>query len=114
MSTPEATALYLLAFVQLRHARPAKAASLLKALDLIEPNQPRTLLALALAQVRSGEAAAGLQTLDRLRQQGHASAGSHLVRSQALWALRRHPEASMAIRAFLQWRRAPIPRTAAA
>lgn len=104
MPTPEATALYLLAFVQLRHARPDKAATLLKALDLMEPGQPRTLLALALAQVRSGGAAAGLHTLERLRHLGHASAAYHLLRSQALGALRRHPEASMALRAFLESR----------
>lgn len=114
MPKPEATALYLLAFVQLRHARPGKAAPLLKALDLLEPGQPRTLLALALAQVRCGEAAAGLNTLERLRHQGHASDAYHLVRSQALWALRRQPEASMAMRAFLHSRRRLIERPASA
>ena len=104
MPTREATALYLLAFVQLRHARPEKAAAILEALDLLEPGQPRTQLALALAQVRSGQAAAGLQTLERLRRTGQVSAALHLLRAQALSAQHRRAEASMAMRAFLQLR----------
>lgn len=76
----------------------------LEALDVLEPGQPRTLLALALAQLRSGQAAAGLQTLDRLRQLGPPSAPLQLLRVQALTALHRKTEASMAMRSFLQLR----------
>lgn len=107
MSRAEATALYLLAFVMLQHARPQAAAILLEALDLLEPNQPRTLMALAAARVRCDQARQALSTLERCRRAGGDMAPTELLRSQALRRLHRHAEAAAALHAFLQ-QRAPL------
>ncbi|MFY8102764.1 MAG: hypothetical protein ACOVK6_01585 [Ramlibacter sp.] len=109
MFRAETTALYLLAFVMLQHARPQQAATLLEALDLLEPSQPRTLMALAAAQVRCGRARQALATLERCRRAGAETAPTELLRSQALGALHRHAEASAALRVFLQQRSTPAP-----
>ncbi len=107
MLRAEAAALYLLAFVMLQHARPQSAATVLEALDLLEPDQPRTLMALATAQVRCGRARQALATLDRCRRAGADTAPTELLRSQALGALHRHAEARAALRVFLQHRVPP-------
>lgn len=109
MPRAETTALYLLAFVMLQHARPQAAATVLEALDLIDPDQPRTLMALATALVRCDRARQALTTLERCRRAGGDMAPSELLRSQALHRLHRHAEAAAALRAFLQQR---IPPTA--
>ncbi|MEY2617698.1 MAG: hypothetical protein RL522_700 [Pseudomonadota bacterium] len=107
MPRTEVTVLYLLAFVMLKHARPQSAATLLEALDLLEPGQARTLMALATAQVRCGRARQALATLDRCRRAGGDTAPIELLRSQAFGILHRHAEAAAALRIFLQQRIPP-------
>lgn len=60
----------LLGYVYLQNNRPDKAAVLLAARDVLAPDHPRTLLTLALAQVRSAKPGRALDTLDRLALQG--------------------------------------------
>lgn len=94
----------LMGYVFLQNARPDKAAVVLAALDLLAPGQPRTLRALALAQVRSGKAAPALQTLERLAMAGGVDAAFHLLRAQALQALARTDEAATAMQAYVTLR----------
>ncbi len=114
MRSRETAVLYLLALAYLQNACPRKAATLLAALDSLDPDQPSTLLALAWAQIRSGEPADALSTLGRARSTSGAGAAYHLLRAQALGALRRPSEAYVAIRIFLRLRGAgpsePPPR----
>lgn len=104
MDTNQRTALALLAFVLMQNARPAKAATLLEALDLVRPDDPGTLRALALAQVRCGQHDAALETLDRLAMAGGASAAFHLLRAQALQGAGRSADARRAMATFLRLR----------
>ena len=99
--------LALLAYVLLQNARPEKAAVLLEALDLIEPEQPRTLRSLAVAQIRSAKPDRALETLDHLAMTGAADATFHLLRAQALQALNRPQEAASAMQNFLSMRGLP-------
>ena len=94
----------LLAFVYLTNGLPDKAAVLLAARNVVVPDDPRTLLALALAQLRSAKPQRALDTLDRLALTGAISASFHLVRAQALHALGRTDEAASAMRAFVSQR----------
>ena len=89
----------LLGYVYLQNNRPDKAAVLLAARDVLAPDHPRTLLTLALAQVRSAKPGRALDTLDRLALQGAMDAAFHLVRAQALQALDRGDGAASAMRA---------------
>lgn len=91
----------LLAYIYLQHGLPDKAAVLLLARDLLVPDEPRVLLTLALAQVRSAKPEKALQTLERLAILGAMSIDFHLVRAQALQALQRHAEAASAMRAYV-------------
>lgn len=91
----------LLAYIYLQHGLPDKAAVLLLARDLLEPDDARALLTLALAQVRSAKPGKALQTLERLAIVGAMGAEFHLVRAQALQALDRHAEAASAMRAHV-------------
>ncbi len=97
----------LLAFIYLQHGLPDKAAVLLSARDLLQPDDPRALLTLALAQVRSAKPGKALQTLERMAILGAMSAEFHLVRAQALHALERHAEAAGAMRAHVALLPAP-------
>ncbi|MBW7899912.1 MAG: hypothetical protein H3C26_00415 [Rhodocyclaceae bacterium] len=99
----------LMGYVFLQNARPDKAAVVLAALDILAPDQPRTLRALALAQVRSGKPAPALQTLERLAMAGGVDAAFHLLRAQALHALSRHEEAASAMQAYVALRAVPPP-----
>ena len=106
----------LLGYVYLQNNRPDKAAVLLAARDVLAPDHPRTLLTLALAQVRSAKPGRALDTLDRLALQGAMDAAFHLVRAQALQALDRRDEAAGAMRAFVALRNntaEPSPETTA-
>lgn len=94
----------LLGYVFLQNGRPDKAAVLLAALDLLAPGRPRTLRALALAQLRSGKPEPALQTLERLAMAGAVDAAFHLLRAQALQALARHDEAAAAMQAYVTLR----------
>ncbi len=98
----------LLAYIYLQHARPDKAAVLLRARDLLAPGEPRTLLGLALAQLRSAKPAQALQTLERLAILGAMGAEFHLVRAQALQALDKPDEAASAMRAHLAMLAIPV------
>lgn len=101
---PEAAVLSMLAHAFLRNARPAQAGTLLEALDLLAPGNPRTLRALALAQLRAGKADTALRTLDRLAMAGAADAVYQLLRAQVLGALGRPVESSAAMRSFIDLR----------
>ena len=102
----------LLGYVYLQNNRPDKAAVLLAARDVLAPDHPRTLLTLALAQVRAAKPARALDTLDRLVLLGAMDGAFHLVRAQALQALGRTDEAAGAMRAFVAMRSAePAPAT---
>ena len=94
----------LLGYVYLQNNRPDKAAVLLAARDVLAPDHPRTLLTLALAQVRSAKPGRALDTLDRLALQGAMDAAFHLVRAQALQALDRGERAASAMRAYVALR----------
>jgi len=104
----------LLAFVYLQNGLPDKAAVLLAARNILTPDDPRTLLALALAQVRSAKPQRALNTLEQLALLGAMDAPFHLVRAQALQALDRRDEAAGAMRAFVALRNPaePSPETA--
>lgn len=91
----------LLAYIYLQHGLPDKAAVLLLARDLLAPDEPRVLLTLALAQVRSAKPQRALQTLERLAILGAMNIDFHLVRAQALQALQRHAEVASAMRAYV-------------
>ncbi|MES2480721.1 MAG: tetratricopeptide repeat protein [Pseudomonadota bacterium] len=112
MNPAESTLLSVLSFALLQNARPEKAATLLEALEVLEPGKPRTLRALAIAQIRSGKADKALRTLDKLAMAGGADAAFHLLRAQALAAQERPMEAGVAMKTFLQMRAdaaAPAP-----
>jgi Flp pilus assembly protein TadD len=99
----------LLGYIYLQHGRPDKAAVLLAARDVLAPDDTRTLLSLALAQVRSARPARAIDTLDRLALLGAMDAPFHLVRAQALQALGRAEEAAGAMRAYVSMRPVPVP-----
>lgn len=107
MNETAATALYVLAFTFLENARPEQASVLLEALDAVEPGQSRTLLALATAQLRHGQAGEALRTIERLSREGYCDAPLHLLRSQALRALGRHAQAHAAMTSYLLLRSSP-------
>lgn len=94
----------LLAYVYLQNRLPDKAAVLLAARNVLAPDDPRALLALALAQVRSAKPQRALNTLEQLALLGAMDAPFHLVRAQALQALDRRDEAASAMRAFVALR----------
>lgn len=104
----------LLGYVYLQNNRPDKAAVLLAARDVLAPDHPRTLLTLALAQVRAAKPARALDTLDRLALLGAMDGAFHLVRAQALQALGRTDEAAGAMRAFIALRGAEAAPAAGA
>lgn len=91
----------LLAYIYLQHGLPDKAAVLLSARDLLAPDDPRALLTLALAWVRSAKPGKALEVLERLAILGAMDAQFHLVRAQALQALDRADEAASAMRAHI-------------
>lgn len=101
MRPDERQAVALLAHLLLQGGRPAKAMHLLDGLDALHPDDPTTLLALAVAQVRSAQAKEALHTLERLHRLGDAPALLPLLRAQALDATGRHEEAQAAMQIFL-------------
>lgn len=106
MTPAEMSLMELLAHALLQNGRPAKAVTLLEALDVIRPEQPQILRALAVALLRAGHPQDALQTLDRLALAGGVDATFHLLRSQALGGLQRAPEAMAAMRTFVELRTA--------
>jgi Flp pilus assembly protein TadD len=97
----------LLAHVYLQNGRPEKAAVLLAALDLLMPGQKGVLRALALAQLRIGEARLALDTLDRVAIAGGIDAAYQLLRARAFAECGRRIEATAAMKACLAMRKAP-------
>lgn len=102
----------LLGYIYLQHHQPDKSAVVLTARDVLAPDNPKTLLTLAVAQLRAGKAQRALTTLERLILLGAVDANFHLVRGQALQQLGRHTEAASAMRAHLAARSAVIPSSA--
>ena len=94
----------LLSYIYLRHGFPDKAAVLLAARQELEPDDPKTLLSLALAQVRSGKPDRALVTLEQLAMVGVVDASFHLVRAQAFHALGQKSESATAMRAYVALR----------
>lgn len=94
----------LLGYIYLQHGLPDKAAVLLAARDVVQPGHRRTLLTLAVAQLRSEKPNKALETLERLAMHGGIDANFHLVRAQALQVLGRTQEASAAMRAHVSLR----------
>lgn len=112
MLDTEKSFLSLLGYVFLQNARPDKASVVLAALDTLEPGQPKVLVALALAQLRSGKPERSLETLDRLAMAGGVDAAFHLLRAQALSAAGHGEEAGVAMRTYLQMRETQRTATA--
>jgi Flp pilus assembly protein TadD len=104
----------LLAHAYLQNRMPDKAAVLLAARNLLAPNDRRTLLALALAQLRAEKPQRALNTLEQLALLGAMDAPFHLVRAQALHALGKADEAARAMRAYVALRPASPGATATA
>lgn len=107
--SPEIGLLDLLAYIYLQNGLPDKAAVLLAARDVLEPDAPNALMTLAVAQVRSAKPQRALSTLDRLALLGTMDATFHLVRAQALQALERGEEAASAMRAYVSMRLEATP-----
>jgi predicted Zn-dependent protease len=120
MTDHERQAVAMLAHLLLVHEQPARAATLLEALDALQPLESATLRALAVAQVRAGQPERALQALDQLAVAGPVDAWCHLLRSQALHALGRHVPAEQALRDYAEARHealagaapTPAPQTA--
>lgn len=104
MSKDEQELVGLMAYFYLQNGRPEKAETLLAALDIMAPDQPSTLSALAFAQIRAGHAQQSLETLDRLAMLGEIDARFHLMRVQALFAQDRNEEAKQSLKSYLALR----------
>jgi predicted Zn-dependent protease len=104
MNQQEQTLLNLLGYVFLQSARPEKAAVVLAALDALAPGQAAVIRALVLAQLRSDKPERALASLDRLAMAGGVDAAFHLLRGQALVALGRPEEASVAMQNYVHMR----------
>ncbi|THJ31529.1 hypothetical protein E8K88_14535 [Lampropedia aestuarii] len=94
----------LLGYIYLQHGLPDKAAVLLTARDVLAPDNPKTLLTLAVAQLRSEKAQRALTTLERMILLGAIDASFHLVHGQVLQQLGRETEAASAMRAHIATR----------
>lgn len=94
----------LLAYVYLQNSLPEKAAVLLAARDVLAPDDPGSLLMLAVALVRASKPERALDALDRLALLGVLTPEFHLVRAQALQALNRRDEAAGAMHAYMEQR----------
>lgn len=98
------TLLDLLAYAYLENDRPEKAAVLLAALETLGLADARQRTALAWAQLRSGEPASALDTLDQVALQAEPGMAFHLVRAQTLVALGRNAEAQAAMQVYIKLR----------
>lgn len=107
MSQDEQDLVALLAHFYLQNGRPGKAENLLTALDIMVPDRPATLAALAFAQIRANHEELALETLDRLAMLGEIDTRFHLMRMQALSALNRTEEAEVAKANYLAMRNPP-------
>lgn len=104
MRSEERQALSLLAHLLMQNGLAAKAVALLEGLDVVQPGHPPTLRALAVAQLRSSQPTAALQTLDRLALLGDTLPVLGLLRAQGLLAAGRQAEAHVEMAQFLAQR----------
>src|SRR4051812_12354367 len=95
----------LLAHLFMLHGQPAQAATLLKAVQLLAPDDVRTGLALANACIRAGQPHQALRIVEALQDCGGAGAVLHLLRGQALAAIGRGADAREALALFVEARR---------
>jgi hypothetical protein len=102
MRPDERQAMALLAHVLLQGGKSEKAMNLLDGLDALHPDDPATLLALAVAQIRSDRAADALRTIERVSRLGKEPALLPLLRAQALAGSGRHEQAADAMQVFLR------------
>ncbi|MEK0417166.1 MAG: hypothetical protein RI949_1172 [Pseudomonadota bacterium] len=84
------------------HGFADKGVRIVGALDVIHPDDPDTLRALAWTQSKATLPQQALSTLDRLAALGHIDQGFHLMRSQVLSQLDRYEEAAASMRAYLE------------
>lgn len=91
-----------IAHLYLRHGLHEKASVLLEARDVLVPNNPKTLIALAIAQIRCNKPEPALFTLERLSVL-HPPIPPllYLAKSQAFQALGRASDAVHAMRLYL-------------
>ncbi len=92
----------MLAHTYLDAGQPAKAEAVTGLLDALEPDLPRNLQALALAQLRQEQFESALATLDRLDAAGGSAAASCLLRADCLAGLGRTAEATRLMQAFVR------------
>jgi predicted Zn-dependent protease len=109
MNPQALTVLHVLAYGFLHHAQADKAVALLEALDALRPGDPRILLTLATAHLRSGAANRALQVLGQVSSGESTPATTELLRAQALAMLGQHAEARAAMETFLKRHPARAP-----
>jgi len=93
--------LRILGYSYQRNGRVEQAAIIFAALHALDPDDGFVARSLACAYVRSGKPEQALMLLDRLLDQGDASALTHLLRGQALGLLGRIAEAARAMRFYV-------------
>ena len=113
LSSDQIELMDLLGFIYLHHGLPDKAAVLLAARQALQPDDPHTLLRLAVAQTRADKPEKALETLEKLALVGAVDASFHLVRAQALHLLGRSVDAANAMRAHIALRAPSLPKSAA-
>lgn len=104
LSTDAQELLGLLAHLYLENNRPEKSVVLLQALSAVGLASRRDRSTLALSLLRADKPEAALEILDRLAINDAVDAPFHLIRSQTLHALGRHPEAHAAMQAYIRQR----------
>jgi predicted Zn-dependent protease len=106
----EADVLRLVAFFYMQSGRPSQAATLYRALSLLQPQDVKHAKSLAYAYLSQGNAEHALEMLDSIVGPNEPSPEVHLMRAQALAALDRIDDAQVSMRAFLSMRRSPPER----
>ncbi|AOB33869.1 hypothetical protein AKI39_19380 [Bordetella sp. H567] len=92
--------LQVLGFLQFQNGNPRDAMALLEACDHAGGCKGRSLILLALVQLRANAPEKALSTLDRADPAALAQPSYRVVRAQALAALGRHDEARQAMKAY--------------
>lgn len=103
MSIPadQKDAVVMVARLYLQYGFAAKAATLFKALSLLDPDEVSHRRSLALALFRSQRAQDALPVLDQLALKGEVDGGFHVLRAQVLAELGRTGEATASMQAYL-------------
>lgn len=109
MSIPadQKDAVVMVARLYLQYGFAAKAATLFKALSLLDPEEVSHRRSLALALFRSQRAQDALPVLDQLALNGDVDAGFHVLRAQVLAELGRTEEATASMQAYLSLQSPP-------